>query len=839
MMSFIKKLKKLTALPMLLLIMGMLLMLVHCDRQVMTTEPGTGNTNGGSGNTNGGGSSSITTISSSANPALYVSAIGVFFGATPPYADETKQWIEITIRDASALPPRWRLNNARENTANIDFNTIIDSSLFTWDLQDGDVIRTHPGDWSPSQDSAKSDNNSDKWDYKTGSTFGFDSRSGFLYIIDGSNVIHDVAVYANGNNDISVTGDARQALTASVDGGLWPSANKSDAIDIGNTAVNYAQLTDSSMHANARTSWVITNLGGGGGGGNENTNAITTISSNATPSIHISAIGVFFGSTPSYADGDNQWVEVTIKDASALPSNWRLASAGRPNSPVDFNTIIDSASFTWTLADGDVIRTHPSSWPYNQDTAKSDNNPAKWDYKTGSIFGFDSRNGFLYIIDGSNVIHDVMIYANGSETVSLTPNAIAVLTNVVASGLWPSENKSDALDIGDTAMNFARLTDTSVHANASNGWETVTYTTPPDFLIINEINSEGGFGTNSSNSDFVELYNSNASAFNIASNRWYMGKGNANYQPMNFTNLPTNSVPANGFYLATFGGSAPDMVGSITRDVIIPTQLGSDDAVSIYYRQDDGWFSEKASQGYTGYSNSWGRFPDGGAIDTHGNQTPTPGSSNVDAPPPPPPPGQIHQESFETTNGWTLSHTFNDDGNDFAGRFMTGSTPGDINTAMETQVNGSYYIAMEDTMNGDGGDPSDGVVTLTLDAVTVTDKTNLRLSMLLAALDSDTYDFHSQNNGDRVEISATIDSGTASRIGFFTADMSTNNRPIHQYTNGDNNNIGTLGAKMLEAGQVYEFPISGTGDSLVINIKVRMDAGREAVLIDNLRILGD
>ena len=258
----------------LMLIMGMLLW--SCpDREVVkpdTNLPVNG-TNGP-----GGGSSGITTIGSDANPALYISALGVFFAPEapfPPYADGDKQWIEITIRDADALPSGWKLNNARENPV-VDFNTIIDTSLFTWELQDGDVIRTHPSDWTGDQDTAKSDNNPDKWDFKTDSTFGFDSRSGFVYIIDSSNVIHDVVVYANGNNEISVTGEAQDALTAAVSGGLWPGGDTANAIDIGDTSMNFAQLADSSMHGNAVMGWVKVDPSGNttpatreGGGGVE------------------------------------------------------------------------------------------------------------------------------------------------------------------------------------------------------------------------------------------------------------------------------------------------------------------------------------------------------------------------------------------------------------------------------------------------------------------------------------------------------------------------------------------------------------------------------------------
>ena len=586
------------------------------------------------------------------------------------------------------------------------------------------------------------------------------------------------------------------------------------------------------------------------------------------PALHISAIGVFFGSVPPHADGEMPWIEVTIRDASALPSRWRLDSAARGNAQVDFNTIIDSANFSWNLEDGDVIRTHIGAgsffngWPYDQDTVKSDNNPDRWDYQsTEDDFGFDSRSGFLYIADGSNVIQDVVVYANEGQPISISTTVMEILTVAVSAGLWPSANEANAFDIGATSNNFARLMDTSRHANDASAWETVSYDTVPQYpVVINEINSEGGFGTNVSNSDFVELYNnSDAITTIVEADRWYLGKGNANHDPMNFTNLPMDTtIAANGFYLVTFGGDAPDTVGGITRDSAISIELGDDETVAIYYQQEDGWFSEAISESYSGAANSWGLFPDGSNIDRDGNQTPTPGATNVKAIPPPRASNEIHQESFEDTSGWTLSHTFNDNGSDFAGRFMSGDTPGDISGDMESKVQGSYYIAMEDA-NGFGdadialGAPANAVVTLTLDPVTsITGKSNLKLRMLLAAFDNNggpRFDFHSgvaaddvetSTGGDRVEIFATIDGGTRNRIGFFTAlDNGSANEALHQYTGGDNNNIGTRGDEVPETGQDYEFAIAGTGDSLVITIEVRVDAGNEAVLIDNLRVLGD
>ena len=341
---------------------------------------------------------------------------------------------------------------------------------------------------------------------------------------------------------------------------------------------------------------------------------------------------------PPYADGGrNQWIEVTVVDSSALPAGWRLHHAREGV----VNVIIDSTTFSWALQNGDIIRTHPSTWPFEKDKDKSNNNPDRWDYKTssiygfdsrGSIYGFDSRAGFVFISDSSNIIHDAVIYANGNEDISVTGDAREVLTAAVLGGLWPGDDKSSAFDIGDTTSKFARLTDTSRHGSDASAWETITYHEVPDFLIINEINSEGGFGTNSLTSDFVELYNNSGATIVIEADRWFLGKGNANYHPSSFTALPAGRVAAGHFYLVTFGGSAPATVGDLTRALAIPTELGNNETVSLFYKQDDGWFSEWASHTYTGAAHSWGRFPDGEAIDRDGDQMPTPGASNKDAP---------------------------------------------------------------------------------------------------------------------------------------------------------------------------------------------------------------
>ena len=192
-----------------------------------------------------------------------------------------------------------------------------------------------------------------------------------------------------------------------------------------------------------------------------------------------------------------------------------------------------------------------------------------------------------------------------------------------------------------------------------------------------------------------------------------------------------------------------------------------------------------------------------------------------------------------------LSHDFisTNSSSDFAARLMSGSEQGSINADMESMVDGSYYIGYED-IDGTSANPTPvptrGVVTLTLDAVTITGKSNLGLSMLLSANGSgaNDYDFHSRGNGDRVEIFAAID-GTTNRIGFFTADSDASGQPLHQYTNVANDSIGTVGEQVPVTGQDYDFAIPGTGTNLVIIIEVLMDAGGEVILIDNLRVLGD
>ena len=79
--------------------------------------------------------------------------------------------------------------------------------------------------------------------------------------------------------------------------------------------------------------------------------------------------------------------------------------------------------------------------------------------------------------------------------------------------------------------------------------------------------------------------------------------------PRTLLALPTGIINASGFFLATFGGNAPATVGGITRDLAISTELGSNGSVSIYYRQDDGWFNEGVSQSYTGNAQLLGSIP--------------------------------------------------------------------------------------------------------------------------------------------------------------------------------------------------------------------------------------
>ncbi|MEQ8475930.1 Ig-like domain-containing protein [Fulvivirga sp.] len=198
--------------------------------------------------------------------------------------------------------------------------------------------------------------------------------------------------------------------------------------------------------------------------------------------------------------------------------------------------------------------------------------------------------------------------------------------------------------------------------------------------------------------------------------------------------------------------------------------------------------------------------------------------------------GQLVQlgstESFETDGNGSryTSGEFDDvDAEDehFFLRLQDGSTKLYANMSGE---DGSFYWVMGKL--DVGANPNNPVGIMELDPIDITGFGDLEVRMLLGSTQPDQYE-----NGDYLEVYASIDGGADILIGNF--EQNSGNGRLRQDTdlNGDDNG----GAPELTATfQSFTFPVPGTGSSMVIKIFGTNDSGsgREQTTFDNIQVFG-
>lgn len=196
---------------------------------------------------------------------------------------------------------------------------------------------------------------------------------------------------------------------------------------------------------------------------------------------------------------------------------------------------------------------------------------------------------------------------------------------------------------------------------------------------------------------------------------------------------------------------------------------------------------------------------------------------------------QLYQNSFETTTGWSLSHTFDDGFNDYCKQDTAGGFSY-LNTL--TGVDGDYLIGAEDT-DSEPSSPSDGVVTLTLDSIFIDGFSSLELTFGMATPGGSNYDQCTFSNGDSVLVEARVDTGSYQRLAFFCSPAGSNNPRLFLDTSGNRIGGDFPGEDSTDANlRDWTFPISGSGKYLEIRVKFRFDSGSEEVAFDNFRING-
>lgn len=205
------------------------------------------------------GASSSSSSSSSGGPApAHVMAFCADY--QNGWQDGGTTWLDVYVSDISRLNAlgNWRILTANHTYVNQQLTR--DTLPGGWSLQDGDIIRIHTSYYSSSTDMDKSDNNADRWDYKTGIDYGPNAKHGLLYIEDGSGNVIDCVVYKTEQNGGSewMSGSAGSALDTAVNDGQWPGSDPGSAF-FHDTSTGYATLISPTSPGNDHNDWTTEN----------------------------------------------------------------------------------------------------------------------------------------------------------------------------------------------------------------------------------------------------------------------------------------------------------------------------------------------------------------------------------------------------------------------------------------------------------------------------------------------------------------------------------------------------------------------------------------------------
>lgn len=199
---------------------------------------------------------------------------------------------------------------------------------------------------------------------------------------------------------------------------------------------------------------------------------------------------------------------------------------------------------------------------------------------------------------------------------------------------------------------------------------------------------------------------------------------------------------------------------------------------------------------------------------------------------------QLGSESFETTLGWTMTpaEDLTQTDGDYFGRVNT--TIADTLAGFTTgfgSIDGSWMIVGEDC-NGSGGNlPADGIYTVAVDAVTITGYNDLTVTIAVNAKDAMKYDVT-----DYLYIYANFDNTTDVLVGAMRDDGSSGSSYNSKLgPDFDLNGVADYEIADYANFEDYTFPISGTGDNLVIKIVTRFESGDEEIAYDNIRVDGE
>lgn len=225
------------------------------------------------------------------------------------------------------------------------------------------------------------------------------------------------------------------------------------------------------------------------------------------------------------------------------------------------------------------------------------------------------------------------------------------------------------------------------------------------------------------------------------------------------------------------------------------------------------------------------------ALDTAGNES---GVSAARSAAPIPAGGRvlISQQSFETGADYTVTGatgTFAS-GTDYFDRFTVAGKPAGL-TVNLTNIDGAFFIAGEDTNGSSPSLPSNGIHTITLDAVSTSAFSNLRVAIALNSSNTTNFDTAALSNGDYLRVFVSTDGGADTLIGQFTkVGASASNGAFGQDTNLDGLGDANLPTYLQLTDFTFDLPDLANG--MVVKVVTRFESGDEEIVYDNVRILG-
>lgn len=200
-------------------------------------------------------------------------------------------------------------------------------------------------------------------------------------------------------------------------------------------------------------------------------------------------------------------------------------------------------------------------------------------------------------------------------------------------------------------------------------------------------------------------------------------------------------------------------------------------------------------------------------------------------------PAQVFfQQSFEDLDGYTLSHSFDDGGDNYVKRDSATAFPGlQFDLVGE---DGFFVVGLEDTDAAEPGAPVDGVITLDLDEVGINGFSDIELVISLACNAVDmAYDDRALENGDYLDVQVALDGGAWTTIGSFCSQAGGSSiSTLYQDVDmdGDGGEVGEapLGAIMTD----FVIPVPFTGSTLDVRCVIRMNGTDEELIIDDIRL---